>query len=159
MNKEIETIKKIRGFLLTLVEGLSTEELNNVPAGFNNNIIWNLGHLVAAQQGVCYIRAGLKQPLHDSVTAHYRPGTKPGESIESEEIESIKEFLMSTMDELQKDYDNNTFSSYNTWTTRYGVELSSIDDAVRFLSFHEGLHSGYIMALKRVVRPEVGAAY
>ena len=59
MTKQIEIIKKTRVSLLELVKDLSTEQLNKIPDGFNNNIIWNLAHMIAAQQGVCYVRAGL----------------------------------------------------------------------------------------------------
>jgi len=36
-------------------------------------------------------------------------------------------------------------------TTRYGVTLSNIEEAIRFVPFHDGLHTGCIMALKRTV--------
>ena len=52
MNDQIETIRKTRSFLLDYIKELNIEQLNKIPAGFNNNIAWNLGHLVAAQQGV-----------------------------------------------------------------------------------------------------------
>ncbi len=50
MNNKIEKIKKTRRFLLNLVSELSTDQLNEIPPDFNNNIIWNMGHLIAAQQ-------------------------------------------------------------------------------------------------------------
>jgi len=50
MKKEIERLKKTRIFLLDLIKDLTTEQLNEIPKGFNNNIIWNLGHLIASQQ-------------------------------------------------------------------------------------------------------------
>jgi hypothetical protein len=53
MIHQIENIKTLRTTLLTLVENLTINQLNEVPEGFNNNIIWNLAHLTAAQQGVC----------------------------------------------------------------------------------------------------------
>ena len=58
MTKSIEIIKKPRLALFELIKDLSIEQLNQVPPGFNNNIIWNMGHLIAAQQGICYRRAG-----------------------------------------------------------------------------------------------------
>jgi len=43
MDKRIEKIKRFREFLLAQMKGLTTEELNKIPAGYNNNIIWNIG--------------------------------------------------------------------------------------------------------------------
>ena len=55
------------------------------------------------------------------------------------------------MDELIVDIEKEIFNNYNTYTTSFGVELSSVHDAVKFLSMHEGLHLGYAMALKRII--------
>ena len=81
----------------------------------------------------------------------YKSGTKPLEPVSAEAATSIKQTLFSSLDQLEKDLHNNLFINYTTWTTRYGVELKSIDDALQFLLFHEGLHSGYVTYMKRVV--------
>lgn len=151
MNKQIENIKKVRLFLLGLIQDLSEEQLNKVPAGFNNNIIWNLAHLIAAQQGICYIRSGLQPVVDAKYLTAYKSGTKPQHPVDNKDIAVIKEVLLSSLDQLEKDCQNKVFQNYNAWTTRYGVELANIEDAIGFLTYHEGLHVGYIMALKRVV--------
>lgn len=152
MKAQIETIRATRKNLLTLIHDLSVEELNKIPSGFNNNIIWNLAHLISAQQGIFYKRAGLDIVIEDKFFTPYRPDTKPEHFVNSDEVETIKELLFTTLDRFKSDYDSNRFENYHTWTTRYGVELKSIDDALHFLPFHEGMHCGYIMALKRVIK-------
>ena len=155
MNKTIDDIKKIRLFLLNIVSNLSVDELNEIPAGFNNNIIWNLGHLVYAQQGICYVRAGLPVVIEEKYFTEYKSGTKPEQYIDSTEVQKIKDLMLSTCERLASDYEKNIFSSYTKWTTRYGAELSSINDAVTFLLYHEGLHTGVITALKKLVSKTV----
>ncbi len=59
--------------------------------------------------------------------------------------------MLSTLDRLAMDYETNVFDNYVQWTTRYGPELASVDDAISFLLYHEGLHAGTIMALKKLV--------
>lgn len=152
MKREIESIKKTRQHLLELVKDLSVEQLNDIPQGFNNNIVWNLGHLVAAQQGLCYIRAGAQTVVDEKFVAMYKPGSKPEQHVDANEVEIIRELMFSSLDKFETDYNNQVFISYNTFTTRYGVEISNIDEALAFILFHEGLHMGYVMALKRVVR-------
>ena len=61
MEKIIELIKATRNKLLSLVEELTTEEMNYIPTGFKNNLAWQIGHLVVSQQILCYKLAG--QPL------------------------------------------------------------------------------------------------
>lgn len=152
MNQNIDTIKKTRGYVLQLLADATVEQLNDVPAGFNNNIIWNLGHMVAAQQGVCYLRAGLKTHISETFYRRFKPDTKSEGFINADEVETIKGLLLSTLDGFEADYGSHLFSKYPSWTTRYGATLSTIDEAVQFLLFHEGLHTGYIMAQKRLVK-------
>ena len=45
--------------MLGSISSLSPRQLNEIPPGFNNNIIWNLAYLIACQQGVCYFCGGL----------------------------------------------------------------------------------------------------
>jgi hypothetical protein len=151
MIKQIEIIRKTRSFLLEQLKNLTTEQLNHIPEGFNNNIIWNLGHMIAAQQGVCYIRMGLKPHVSEEFINAYKSGSKPTVAVDNAAIENIKTLLFTTLDQLENDYNNQIFSGYTPWVTRYSVELSNIDDAINFIPFHEGLHSGYSLALKRLV--------
>jgi len=147
----LNTIRATRKHLLQLIEGLSTEQLNQVPAGFNNNIIWNVAHLISAEQGICYTRAGIPFIVEDKHYTPYRPDTKPNRFIDSAEVDEIKELLITTIDQLETNYQNKTFTTYPLWTSRYGVPITSIEDAINFLPFHDGMHIGYVMALKRLV--------
>jgi hypothetical protein len=151
MNEKIGMIRKTRVFLLEGIKDLTNEQLNTVPPGFNNNIVWNLGHLVAAQQGICYSRAGLKTWVPEDFFNSYRPGSKPEGKVNEEEIKKIKELFFTSLDILEQDYEKGLWTSYPAWSTRYGIELNSIDKAIEFLHFHEGLHSGYIFTMKRIV--------
>ena len=151
MNKQIEIIKMPRLGILEQVKDLSIEQLNKIPTGFNNNIIWNLGHVIAAQQGVCYRRAGVETVVSADFMNTYGGGSKPESFLGEDQLQLIGELYTSTLDQFVIDYNNNLFANYTAWTTRYGVNLNSIDDVIQFLPFHEGLHIGGIMAMKRVV--------
>jgi hypothetical protein len=151
MNKAIEILKMPRLSLLKLADELTIEQLNKIPGGFNNNIAWNLAHMVSAQQSLCYKRAGLSPFVDEIFVAAYKPETKPEKFIGAAEIDIIKGLLVSTIDQLAIDLENNLFTNYIPWTTRYGVGINNIDEAVSFLPFHDGLHVGYIMALRRAL--------
>jgi hypothetical protein len=151
MVSQIETIRKTRSFLLEQIKNLGNEQFNQVAEGFNNNIIWNLGHMIAAQQGICYKRAGLPTIISDDFWEKYRSGSKPGGMVSDNEITQIKDLLFTTLDKFEIDYNKKIFGNYTAWSTRYGVEIASIDDGIKFLPFHEGLHSGTIIAIKRLV--------
>jgi len=150
-----EFIKQPRKFILNQVEGLTTEQLNHIPTGFNNNLIWNLAHLISGQQGICYTRAGLSHVVEDKYYTPFRPDTKPERFIDTEEIAHIKELFLSSIDRLEADMQANIFTNYPAWLSRYGTTINSFNEAMEFLPFHEGLHCGYIMALKRAVLNEL----
>ncbi len=151
MTKTIEIIRKQRANLIKLTEDLTIEQLNQVPAGFNNNIIWNMGHLVAAHQGICYRRTGNDSILSQEFFDTYCPGSKPERFITAAEFEEIKTLFNSTLDQFVADYEKGLFVDYQTWATRAGIDLTNIDDASQFVVYHEGLHNGVIMAQKRIV--------
>jgi hypothetical protein len=152
MEKQFDIIRKTRQFLLKIFNELTVEEVNKIPAGFSNNIIWNFGHIIAAQQGVCYLRAGMPAHIDKAVFDKYKPDSKPEGFVDAAEIEQLKQLMVSNIDNLEEDLEQNKFVSYPAWTTRYGVEITSVEDAIQFLLFHEGLHIGYIMALRRAVK-------
>ncbi|MEO6549101.1 MAG: DinB family protein [Ferruginibacter sp.] len=151
MDKQFEILTETRKHLLGLIADLSIDQLNKVPTGFNNNIAWNIGHMIASEQGVCYKRGGLPLVVDEKYFETYKPGTMPAADISIDEMETLKLLLLSTIEQLKADYNNKLFVNYGSWTTRYGVQLSSIDDTINFLIFHDGLHCGYIMALKHLV--------
>lgn len=151
MNPKIESLKKTRRFLLDKIKDLSIEQLNKVPDGFRNNIIWNVGHLISAQQGICYLLANQPAAVESSILTAFRKGTQPGDFVDEEMVERIKAVFIDSVDQLAQDYEEAKFTSYNTFHTPYGVELTSIDDALEFVSFHEGMHTGYVMAMMHLV--------
>lgn len=152
MTKAIDIIKQPRIKILDEIKDFSIEQLNEVPAGFNNNILWNLGHMVATQQSLLYTRAGIPRLIDDAFFETFKPGTKPERFYNAEDLDNIKALLFSLLDQLEIDLKNSIFNNYPTWTTRYGVEITNVDDAMRFLPFHEGLHVGYIMSLRKMVK-------
>lgn len=137
--------------VLEIISQLTIEQINHIPTGFNNNIIWNLGHMVAAQQGICYKRSGNDTIVGEEFFNTYKPGSKPERFFDAAEFEHIKDLFTSTLTQLEADLKTDMFANYPAFTTRYGIELASINDAVQFLPFHEGLHIGTVVALSKIV--------
>lgn len=136
---------------MEIISGLSIPELNKIPEGFNNNIIWNLGHLIAAQEGIFYLRGKLELNIEQDFFNSFKNGSQPEREIHAEEIEKIRSLLFSSLDQFEADLEKNAFHNYAAWTNSMGIEINSIEDAINFLPFHEGLHLGHIMAYKRII--------
>lgn len=151
MQKLIDIINTARIGMIQLLDGLTIEQLNQIPNGFSNNLIWHLGHVIASQQGICYSRAGVSPVIDLSVIDKYKNGTKPEQFIDHEEFVFLKNISEETLEQLDKDLAAGVFENYQTFTLSNGLELTSIQDALAMLCMHEGMHLGYCQALKRAI--------
>ena len=148
----LDAIKTTRANALNLISDLSVAQLNHVPENFNNNIIWNLAHMVVTQELLTYGLSGLKGICPPELIEAYKKGTKPqAEAVSAVQIEEIKTLLTTSVDRFAADYEKGIFKTFKTYPTSYNITLESIDDAILFNNIHEGLHLGSILALKKLV--------
>lgn len=153
MQFTFDVINNIRPFFKKHIENNSLEDLNKIPEGFNNNIIWNIGHVVVTAQLLAYKLSGLPMMVSDELVNKYRKDTKPEGFVSQAEVEEINTLLFSTIEKLETDYKNGNFKNYNAYTvSTTGNTLTNIDEAIQFILFHEAIHLGYILALVRAVK-------
>ncbi len=153
MEKLIEVIKASRNKLLSLVEELTIEQLNDVPTGFNNNLAWQIGHLVVSQQILCYKMSGNNFLIEEGLIDLYKNGSKPERDFTETEIAQMKHYLLGTIDQFELDLQHGIFDNYTPYTvsTYPGFKLEKIEDAITFIVSHEGLHYGCSLGLKKLV--------
>ena len=125
--------------------------MNKIPKGFNNNIIWNIAHVIVTQQILIYEYSDLTPLIPKAMINDYRKGTKPERMVAKKDIEMIKSFLFSTIESTNEDYKQQKFKSYKPLLVSTKSRLTNIDEAIAFNNFHEGIHLGYILALKNVI--------
>ncbi len=147
----LEILKVSRENTLALIENLSTEQLNLIPEKFNNNLIWNLGHLVVTQQLLCYKLSGLDCAVSEDLIQRYRKGTAPEQDASKEEITLIKQLALSLIESTHQDLKEGVFKNYTPYMTSFRVELTSIEEALSFNNVHETMHYGYMRALYKLV--------
>ncbi len=151
MEKQFNILEATRRNILNVVKGLTLEQLNETPKGFNNNLIWNLGHVLVTQQLLCYGLSGVPMKVGNEMIAKYRKGTKPTEFVGEKEYSFIKVRLEETIEEIKEDLSAGLFKEFKTYPTSYTITLNSIDDAIGFNNIHEAMHLGYMMSLKHVL--------
>jgi hypothetical protein len=153
MDKVFEVIRASRKAFLSLVEDLSTAQLNETPTGFSNNLVWQMGHLVVSQQILCYKLSNNDLIIDPALVDKYRNGSKPESFISAEEIAQIKAYLLDTIDQLEKDLATDKFNNYTPYTisTYKGYRLEKIEDAIKFIVSHDGLHYGCSLMMKKFV--------
>lgn len=134
-----------------ILSNYSSEQLNQIPNGFNNNLIWNTGHILVAQQSLVYKSSNLPMYVSDEMFNRYKPGSKPTGFVSVDEISQIKSLLHSLIEQTEKDYYSGKFKVFNERMTGTGFHLGSLKDAVEFNNYHEGLHLGYMMGLRKFI--------
>lgn len=151
MSSVFKVQKTIREILLKILDNHSLEQLNKIPAGYSNNLIWNVAHCISSQQVLVYKLSGLPTQVSDQFIDAYKKGTKPERDVSQEEVDEIRTLLSSTILRTEKDYTNNVFNNYTTYMTSMGFELTNVDDALSFVNYHEGIHTGIIMSIRKFV--------
>lgn len=140
-----------RGLYLNFFDKYSLDQLNTIPHGFNNNLIWNIGHIIVAQQSLIYVGSNLPMYISDDMMDTYKPGTSPTGATTQAQADELKALLTSLISKTKTDFEKGMFTSYNERTTRTGFHLASIHDALEFNNYHEGLHLGYMMGIRKFV--------
>lgn len=151
MDFEFKILKTNRKNIANVVKSLSVEQLNKIPVGFTNNIIWNIAHLVVTQQLLCYKLSGNKLLIPIYLVEKFAKGTYPKNKLSSKEIKEIMTLLNVLPNQLEADYKKNIFSEYKPYTTSTSIILKSIEEAIRFNNYHEGIHFGILLQLLKMV--------
>lgn len=151
MKEVFEITMTSRKLLLQLIENLTLEELNTIPKGFNNNIIWNIGHIIVVQQMLVYNLSSLPMLVSPEEVARYKKGTKPTENMATEEVERLKKLLFTTVAQTETDFATDKFQHFTKFTVMTGFVIKNVQDAIAFNYYHEALHTGVIMSLKKLV--------
>ncbi len=147
MEKLLNITLQNRKILYKFLRDTPKAKLLEIPQGYRNNIWWNIAHIVVTQQLLVYKFSGLPMRVSDALVHKFMKGTVPDGTATDEEIEIISGFLFSTIEWTQEDYENGLFTSYNSYTTSVNVTLESVEDAIAFNLYHEGIHLGAILAL------------
>lgn len=134
-----------------LLDNYTLEQLNTTPPGFTNNLAWNLGHIIAAQQGLVYRLSGLPMNISMELYETYRNGSKPTGITTQAEIEALREMLFSHIEMTKTDFANGKFTTFDAYTTQTGFHLASLEESIIFNNYHEGLHLGFMMNIRKFI--------
>ena len=149
MKETFKVWETSRNVYLKFLESYTLEQLNFIPDGLNNNLIWNIGHVAVVQQALVYKLSGLPMLASEELFEKYRNGSVPNANTSREEIELIKQILIDSIAKTKTDYANGVFQNYKEFTTTTGFHLGSVDDAITFNNFHEGTHLGFMLKIKK----------
>lgn len=150
MEKLFETALFTRVSLLNILESKSYEKLVDIPENFKNSIFWNIAHLLVTQQLLCYKLSGLEIKIDQDLVSKYGKGATAIAEVEPSDIQYVKDNLVSAMAQTKEDFINGLFENFTPYMTSTGIELKSVEDAISFSTFHDGIHLGIVLSLMKI---------
>ena len=151
MEQTFELNRTCRKLIAPFLEDFSLEQLNTIPTGFSNTLFWNIAHVVVTQQLLVYKLSGLPMLISDELVDKYKKGSKPEQAATQEEVDQIKALIFDLVDQTQADYGSGVFTQFMEYPTSSGFVLKNAKDAMAYNNFHEGLHLGIMMSMKKVL--------
>ena len=151
MHQSFHITENSRNTLSKFLQGYTLEQLNTIPEGYNNNLIWNIGHIVVVQQMLVYKLSGLPMMISDEMVEKYKRGTKPDQAATQADVDEIQSFLFETINQTKADLENKVFKDFHEFTTMTGFTIKTAEDAISFNVYHEALHAGMMMSIRKFI--------
>lgn len=155
MVPSFEALITNRQVFLKMLNHYSLEQLNYIPEGYNNNIFWNIAHSAATLQLLVYSLSGSQWRIPKEIVKAYRNGTRPERPYTQEDVDAVKAILVSSAEQCKIDFEEGYFGEYQGFMTKTGFNLKSVSQAIQFNLYHEGVHMGYVLAMRRFVEDMV----
>lgn len=150
INKQYEMI---RGFTLSMIDHLNEEMIDIVPVGHNNNILWNVGHILLAQDFLLYGWEQAAKIVKPGYAELFNQGTKPADwKGEVPSLATLAADLQAQKSRIENDFGHRWDEPLpKPFVLRPGVEMATYGEVMMFTLYHEGWHVGYIQSLKRAI--------
>ena len=138
-----------RGLFKNFLDNYSLEQLNTIPDGLTTNLIWNVGHIIVSQQKLVYALSGLPMHISDSFFEKYQNGSRPDGKTTQAEVDEIKSLLFNMVEKTKSDFKAGVFKEFHPYQTKTGFYLGTLNEAMEFNNYHEGIHLGIMMSIKK----------
>lgn len=132
---------------------LNAEQYNLVPHGYNNNIIWNMGHLLIVSESYLYRNSTFKAPSHVFDISLFDGGTSPEQDFTTYGISLIRQSLLETVPVFESKsvvlYETKGSDNPPSNSVCHAVSEASL----RFILFHEDIHYHTVKKMVQLMLP------
>lgn len=146
-----KTLRTTRWHMVREIEGLSHAELLAIPDGRSDNILWNVGHLLCSLSRLTYVFSGYPLPIPEHYLSNFGKGTNAEDWVAPPDPDEVLRLFLELPDRIEADYRAGRFVDYKPLTLGGGHTVESVEEAIAFHCFHEGLHIGMVISLKRML--------
>ena len=146
-----KTFRITRHHMLREIEGLSHEDMLVIPEGRDDNVLWNVGHLLCSLSRLTYVFSGQALPIPERYLELFGKGTSARNWTGDPDPAEVLERFTALPAQIEADYLAGNFKNYEALQITPGDTIASVEEAVAFHCFHEGLHIGMIITLKELL--------
>ena len=150
VNFELKLLQASRIKLHKIITSLSEDQLFKIPKGFNNNVIWHIGHCIVSQQRLMYLRSNLSMYISDELNEFFKINSSPATWKKKPDLLEIREAILLTVEKLNEDLKNDIFKTYEPLRSSMGFMINNHLEAFSYTNFHEAEHTGNIQYLIRM---------
>ena len=132
----------IRNGTLKVFEVTDEKHLTVTPKGFNNHILWNLGHIYVIQERMVFPAMSEAPQLNDTYLQLFNKNTSPANwTTTLPEINELKQLLRNQTGRIKASFQDRLDEKLVEPFTLFKVlTFQTLRDVLTFTIFHEGMH-------------------
>src|SRR5690625_6185138 len=140
----------VRDHTIKKVKEIPENKADIIPRGFNNNIRWNIGHLLFVQDRLVFSLLGKPMGIPKYYKFLFAPGTKPADwQFPAPSIEDLVKELESQKDRIRGYLTGRLNEKLDEpFTSGLGLTFYTVGAALQFTFYHEGIHMEDIKRIK-----------
>ncbi|MEK3719849.1 DinB family protein [Paenibacillus sp. FSL H8-0034] len=143
-----DAVDKYRNRLLQLVDKCPAEQRNVVPTGFNNSILWQIGHILTITEGLVFGFSGEAVQIPAEYRTFFGSGTKPADWTEEPPTwEAILEQLKQQPVRIREVFAGKLQASVK----ENFAKADHVEEILLTNLLHENNHAGMIQAMLKVL--------
>jgi hypothetical protein len=141
-------MKFIRSRTVKWIEALDPTIVDEMPVNYINTIHWHVGHILLVQDRLTLRLMGGTIGFPDEYTAWFGPGTKPADwQTQPPAVELLLQELREQTERLQSFISGKLPDKLAIPFLHY----ENLEESLGYSIYHEGVHLGYMMGLKRAI--------
>jgi uncharacterized damage-inducible protein DinB len=145
----IAAFEKVRNKILKEVAELPADKRTVIPEGFNNNILWHLGHLITVADSLLFGVAGEGRKAPESYRKLFGNGTKPADwegDVPAWDtiVDQLKQQVEDARSSLEGKFGNPVKENF--------AKAETVEEIFNFNINHENGHAGNINSMLKVLK-------
>ncbi|HJV46844.1 MAG TPA: DinB family protein [Bacillota bacterium] len=149
----LNQVELVRALTLETFDSLTEEMADIIPAGFNNNIRWNLGHILIVQDQLAAQFASIPAQLPIDFMTLFGNHTSPRDwNRQVPTLEQLANELRNQVGHIRGHLENRLEEAARKPFKRLDYRMETIGEILAFSLHHEGLHLGVIGSLRKAIQ-------